>query len=68
LMGILPEFQGKGIDALFHQRTIEFALERNFVESELSWVLDNNTEMIHLAQRLGARIDKRYRMYAKKLY
>ena len=67
LMGILPEFQGKGIDALFHQRTIEFALKRNFVESELSWVLDNNTEMIHLAQRLGARIDKRYRMYAKKL-
>jgi len=67
LMGILPEYQGKGIDALFHQRTIERALDRNFVESELSWVLDNNTEMIHVAERLGARVDKRYRMYAKKL-
>ena len=67
LMGILPEYQGKGIDALFHQRTIENALVRKYVESELSWVLDNNTEMIHVAERLGARIDKRYRMYAKKL-
>ena len=32
LMGILPEFQGKEL-MLFHQRTIEFALKRNFVES-----------------------------------
>lgn len=67
LMGVLPEYQGKGIDALLNQRTIELAKGKGYHGSELSWVLGNNQDMIRVAERLGANIDKTYRMYKKKL-
>lgn len=67
LMGIVPEFQGRGLDALFHRRTVEHGLEKGYYSSELGWVLENNTEMKRVAERLGANQDKRYRMYSKKL-
>ncbi len=67
LMGVLPEVQGRGIDALLHQAAIEKALPRGIDTSELSWVLGNNPDMIRTAERLGASLDKTYRMYSKKL-
>ncbi len=67
LMGVLPEVQGRGIDALLHQAAIEKALAKGINTSELSWVLANNPDMIRTAERLGATKDKTYRMYSKKL-
>lgn len=68
LMGVLPEWQGKGIDALLHQRSIKNGLESNVTkESELSWILETNTEMLRVAERIGGRYDKTYRMYSKEL-
>ncbi|MEO1023107.1 MAG: GNAT family N-acetyltransferase [Bacteroidota bacterium] len=67
LMGILPEYRGKGIDALMHQKSIENGMRRDFFESELSWVLGTNQEMIRVAERIGGKLDKTYRMYRKKL-
>jgi GNAT superfamily N-acetyltransferase len=67
LMGVLPEYQGKGIDALLHLEAIENGIETGMISSELSWVLESNTNMIHVAERLGARIEKTYRMYRKEL-
>lgn len=68
LMGVLPEYQGKGIDALLHLRSINNGLESgNKTTSEMSWVLETNTEMIRVAERIGGRLDKTYRMYSKEL-
>ena len=67
LMGVIPEYQGRGIEAMLNQRTIELGSKKGFVEAELSWVLGSNKEMIRVAERLGARIDKRYMMYSKQL-
>ncbi len=67
LMGTLPEYQGRGIEALLNQRTIEMGRVYGYDCSELSWVLGNNQDMIRVAERLGAKIDKRYNMYAKTL-
>lgn len=67
LMGVLPEVHGKGIDALLHQSAVEKALPRGIDTSELSWVLANNPDMIRTAERLGATLDKTYRMFSKKL-
>ncbi|MEX0719025.1 MAG: hypothetical protein WD059_00060 [Balneolaceae bacterium] len=66
LMGVLPEYQGKGIDALLHQRSIKNGLEGGItIESELSWILESNKEMIRVADRIGGSRDKTYRMYFK---
>ena len=68
LMGVLPEWQGKGIDALLHQRSIQNGLEsEGKTVSELSWILESNPEMIRVAERIGGELDKSYRMYSKEL-
>lgn len=68
LMGVLPAWRGKGIDALLHQRSIKNGIEDGIkMESELSWILESNTEMIRVAERIGGRRDKTYRMYSKSL-
>lgn len=67
LMGVLPEWQGKGIDAVMHQKTIINGTAKGYHTSELSWLLETNINMINVALRLGAREEKRYRIYKKQL-
>lgn len=67
LMGVVPEYQGKGIDALLHKETILNGRQEGYKSSELSWVLETNTNMMRVAERIGAKIEKTYRMYSKKL-
>lgn len=67
LMGILPEYQGKGIDALMHKEAIENGLERGMYSSELSWVLESNTQMCRVAERIGGEVEKVYRVYKQQL-
>ena len=67
LMGVMPQYQGKGIDALLHKEAILNGREVGYKSSELSWVLETNTNMIRVAERLGAKIEKTYRMYRKEL-
>lgn len=65
LMGVLPEYQDKGIDALLHKEAIVNGREVGYNSSELSWVLESNKSMIQVAKKLGAHIEKTYRMYSK---
>lgn len=67
LMGVIPEYRGKGIDALLHLKAIENGRKEGVNSSELSWVLETNTNMIRVAERLGAHIEKTYRLYRKSL-
>jgi len=67
LMGILPEYQGKGIDALLHREAIRNGLEKGYTSSELGWVLENNVEMVRVAERIGGSVEKVYRMYKKEM-
>lgn len=67
LMGVLPEYQGKGIDALLHKEAILNGRQQGYKSSELSWVLETNTQMMRVAERIGAKIEKTYRMYRKDL-
>jgi len=66
LMGVLPEWQGKGIDTMMHQRSVMNGIRRGFQSSELSWLLETNTGMINVAVRLGAVEEKKYRVYKKQ--
>ncbi len=67
LMGVLPEFQGRGIDVLLHREAIENGLIRNYYSSEVGWILENNIQMVRVAEKIGGKVDKRYRMYSKRL-
>jgi GNAT superfamily N-acetyltransferase len=67
LMGVRPAYHGKGIDALLHKEAISNGLENGFVSAELSWILETNTEMIRVAERIGGHVEKTYRMYEMDL-
>lgn len=67
LMGVLPEYQGKGIDALLHKEAILNGRQQGYNSSELSWVLETNSNMMRVAERIGAKIEKTYRMYRKEI-
>jgi GNAT superfamily N-acetyltransferase len=67
LMGVLPEYQGKGIDALLHRESIENGVKFNKYASEIGWILENNVQMNRVAEKIGGEHDKTYRMYSKSL-
>ena len=66
-MGIVKEFQGKGIDTLLYYYTFKKGLPKGYYRSEFSWVLENNIPMINVAEKLGAKIYKTYRLYDKAI-
>lgn len=67
LMGVLPEYQGRGIDALLHREAIENGLKYNKYASEIGWILESNVQMNRVAERIGGDHNKTYRMYKKSL-
>lgn len=67
LMGVIPEYQGRGIDVLLHREAIENGLIKDVYSSEVGWILENNVQMVRVAEKIGGTLDKRYRMYQKEL-
>ncbi len=64
ILGLLPEFQGKGIDAVLYYEIARRGVEKGYTKAEASWVLENNAPMnLALEKTLQARRYKTYRMY-----
>lgn len=67
LMGVLPEYQHRGFDAVLIDATIRAGRPKGFEACELSWVLDVNLPLINSLEKLGAVRDKEYVMLEKAL-
>ncbi|MDD4156048.1 MAG: hypothetical protein WC234_06290 [Endomicrobiaceae bacterium] len=66
-MGVVKEYQGKGIDSLFYYHTWKNGMKLGFNRGEFSWVLETNSMMNKIAKHLGAHIHKVYRIYEKEI-
>jgi len=66
-LGVLPEYRGKGIDALLVVEAADTALQKGFRAIEMSWILENNDMMNRSARFGGGEVYKTYRMYQKSL-
>lgn len=63
ILGLIPEFQKKGLDSLLYFEITKRARERGILRGEGSWILDDN-EMINKGmQSIGGKIYKKYRIY-----
>ena len=62
-MGVVNEYQNRGIDGLFYYYTWKIGLQLGFNIGEFSWVLEDNDKMNKIAKHLGASIHKTYRLY-----
>ena len=71
LMGVLRKYQRRFLGPLLILRLIkeikEALLARGVKTLELSWILEDNLRMCRLAEGLGARLYKVYRIYEREL-
>jgi hypothetical protein len=64
--GVLEPYHGRGVDAVLLTKIAESALPR-YRRAELSWLLENNTMVLRMAEMLGGRAYRTYRVYEKGL-
>lgn len=67
IMGVIPKYQKKGIEAVFINNTIKTGMKKGYDGAEISWVLEDNIPMVQTAVNLGAKIYKTYRVYDKQI-
>ena len=63
VMGVIKEYRNRGIDTLFYYNSGKTATVKGYHSGEISWILESNVEMNRAAEKMGAEIYKRYRLY-----
>ena len=66
-LGVVPEFQKRGIDNIFYLDTYRNGTKNGYTWAELSWILEDNVLMNRALEMIGAVPYKRYRLYEKKI-
>jgi len=66
-LGIIPEYQKRGLDTLFYLDTIRTAAGKGYKWGELSWILEDNFPMVRAGELMGAEVYKKYRMYGMQV-
>ncbi len=67
IMGMMEQYRGRGADAIFYLETAKEALARGYKRLEGSWILETNTMMNTIIERLGGAKYKTYRIFEKPL-
>ena len=63
LLGLLPEFRGKGLDAVLYHELVTNARELGIQYGEGSWILEDNIPINKGMEAVNATIYKRYKVY-----
>ncbi|MDP8205339.1 MAG: hypothetical protein P9L92_01645 [Candidatus Electryonea clarkiae] len=67
IMGVLEEYRGRGIDAVFYHDLFIEGVKKGYTWSEMSWILETNTMMNRAAEMMGGKRYKTYRIYEKEV-
>jgi GNAT superfamily N-acetyltransferase len=67
IMGVAEKYRGRGVDAYFYLTSASKAAEYGYKRMEGSWILETNTMMNRIIERLGGERYKTYRIYEKPL-
>lgn len=62
IFGIIPQYQGKGIDGALIKGFAKWALKKDYpyTDIELNWIGDFNPAMCKVAEKIGAKVRKRH--------
>ncbi|MCF8241189.1 MAG: hypothetical protein K9J16_07370 [Melioribacteraceae bacterium] len=66
-LGIIPEYQKRGLDAAFYYDVVQRADKVGIKLGEASWVLEDNDMMNRGAKMMNGEIYKKYRIYSLML-
>ena len=67
VMGVIKEYQKRGIDAVFYIRSYDAGLVKGIKWGELSWILEDNEMMKRAMELMGGKVYKTYRIYEMKI-
>jgi GNAT superfamily N-acetyltransferase len=67
LLGVVPEWHGRGVDALLCRHIWENARARGYDWGEAGWVLEDNHAMVNALLRIGFEVYKTYRVYERPI-
>ncbi len=67
ILAMLPEYREQGLDALIYQHIAQVCFRRGYEWLDLSLTGDDNPMTNKMARRIGAVVDKRYRVYEMTL-
>lgn len=62
-LGIIPEYQKRGLDAVFYYEIVHRAKKLGITRGEASWVLEDNEMMNRGALMMEGELYKKYRIY-----
>lgn len=67
-LGLIPEYQKKGLDAVFYWEIVNRAAAKGILLGEASWILEDN-EMMNRGARdvMNGSVYKKYRIYDLKI-
>jgi hypothetical protein len=65
LIGILPEYQGKGVQAILIMDLTQMAIEKNVEYGESNSELEENLKVQNIWKNFDSRQNKRKRIYLK---
>jgi GNAT superfamily N-acetyltransferase len=67
LMGVDPQYRGRGVDAAFYYLTYKLGVEAGYRWAEFSWILEDNRLMNDAALGMGAKPYKKWRIWERPL-
>lgn len=67
LLGVLPEYRGKGLDALLYHWLWETGNRMGIHWAEAGWILEDNPAMNTALLKIGFTVYKTYRLYDRGL-
>jgi GNAT superfamily N-acetyltransferase len=67
LLGVLPAWHGRGVDALLYRHVWENGRARGYDWAEAGWILEDNHAMINGLTRMGFEAYKTYRVYERPI-
>jgi GNAT superfamily N-acetyltransferase len=67
LLGVHPEYHGKGVDAMLYHWIWTRAKQRQIYWGEAGWILEDNPAMNAGLEKMTFRVYKTYRLYDRRL-
>jgi len=67
MLGVVPEYRGKGVDAILWHAIWTAAIANRSPWAEASWILEDNPGMTNAAERMGFTRYKSYGIYDRTL-
>jgi GNAT superfamily N-acetyltransferase len=67
LLGVVPAFQGKGVDAMLYHWIWTKSGERGIYWGEAGWILEDNPAMNAGLEKMAFKVYKTYRLYDRPL-